>query len=224
MAGETQRTRLLTHADRRPNMKADDTKSDDLKQPPMEGGSEGMPGAVPAGTSRPPIGRGPASASNPSEVDLRIRQFAVVCGYLQYENAAYWTRCQFFVVANVALIGLLANALPVRTCVTWARIYTLFVPFMLGLVLNVLWLLILRAAHGWIGHWHDQLRHLEPKAFPDGAVTEPGLFCKATDLEIRWPIKRLVLITCWSFIVVRLLALIYLGALMVAKLTGMDLL
>ncbi len=156
-------------------------------------------------------------------VDLRVRQFGVVCGYLQYENTVYWTRSQLFVVANAALIGLLANALPTSTKVPWVRIYTLLGPFLVGFVVCYLWLKILWAAHGWIDHWHAQLQHLEPQAFPDNTLTDAGLFSKVNEHERQWPIKRSSLQLCYTFIAFWSLVLVYMLVLAVMKISGCEL-
>jgi len=168
----------------------------------------------------------PEGQYDASMIDLRVRQFGVVAGYLQYENSVYWTRSQLFLVGNSALVGLLATALPLTASVSWSRIYTLAVAFTLGLILCILWLKILLAACGWIDHWHKQLRHLEQTAFPPGTLTPDGegLFRNVNSIEARGPIKKWSLCICWSFIAIWVLALSYLAVVAAAKALSMELL
>jgi hypothetical protein len=149
-------------------------------------------------------------------VDLHLKRFDIVCRYLQYENTVYWTRSQLFLVANAALLGFLANRLPEDTKASWVRMIVVLVLLLLGLGLSILWLLILRAAHGWIEHWHSHLKHLEPMAFPNGALKSP-LFADVDRLEAHWPIKRLSLVIVYAFIGVWFLAVIFAIGLAVLK-------
>src|SRR6266850_8086380 len=88
---------------------------------------------------------------SPADRDLALRRYAPILGYLQYENTVYWTRFHVFLLADSALFALLANRLPFDvSVVTWARLYTLIVTAIGGLVLAGLWWKTLVAARGWI--------------------------------------------------------------------------
>ncbi len=110
---------------------------------------------------------------------IALERYRNVIGYLQYENAIYWTRVGFFITAQAALVGfggrLLFDAL--------GKFDTLGFWFaggicVLGLALCTIGLRTTKGSLRWIYRWQSILRKLEPDAYGEIEVfrgTENGL-------------------------------------------------
>ena len=98
--------------------------------------------------------------------DKALDQYRVLMDYLRYENAIYWGRANFFLLANAALLAFALNHLPglagpvVRSDAMAAALVS-----PVGLVLALLWERALQAGEFWISHWHYHITKLEARAF-----------------------------------------------------------
>ena len=96
-------------------------------------------------------------------VDLALKRYDVVFRYSVYENTIFWTRCQFFLVANAALFGFVVSKQIASEALFHPRLFELVCGG--GIVLSVLWYRSLRAAEYWILRWENICTQLEPAAF-----------------------------------------------------------
>ena len=49
------------------------------------------------------------------QTDLALKRYDVLFRYLAYENTVYWSRSQFFLVANAGMFAFAAAKLPTST-------------------------------------------------------------------------------------------------------------
>jgi hypothetical protein len=154
--------------------------------------------------------------SNPScenatdEAELSRKRYDIVLKHLAYENTAYWTRSQLFLVANAALIGFALKEIPTSLVgVSKTRLVTLLVCSVVGILLAVLWIYGLKAGQGWINHWVAALKSWEGSAFgdvnllrsrPDG-VPSATRIARMTSLlfAVLWSAVSVFLCICWYF-------------------------
>jgi hypothetical protein len=98
--------------------------------------------------------------------DQKLQQYGILMSYLQYENAVYWERANFFLVASVAFFSfVVTNLPPLRPQTPWEQVLIFLVASLTGLCLSYLWWRGLQIGEFWIDHWHSLLRQLEPDAF-----------------------------------------------------------
>ncbi len=110
------------------------------------------------------------ATSNPEAehaTDLALRRYDAVFRYLAYENSVYWTRAQFFLLANTALAAIVLNQMPMGAPVpTWNRLGVLGLASAMGFALTWLWRAALETGEQWLRHWEEVLMHdLEADAF-----------------------------------------------------------
>jgi hypothetical protein len=98
-----------------------------------------------------------------SDVELALKRYDTMLRYFAYENTIYWTRSQFFLVANAGLFGFIASKLMTVEGLTHSTI--LIVVCLGGLILSLLWFRVLRSADYWTSRWEGVCRELEEKAF-----------------------------------------------------------
>ena len=108
----------------------------------------------------------PNPPGDEKERDLAIKQFDIASKYLAHESALYWSRSQFFLVANVALFGFLASTFR-DPIIQHRHFYLLGATSLVGLVLSGLWIRALAAGHQWFDYWEAKCIELEPYAFGD---------------------------------------------------------
>jgi hypothetical protein len=134
------------------------------------------------------------------EKEFAIRRFDTLTRYYSYETTMYWSRSQFFLVANAALLGFAASNL-IRATVDHPYLLGLLCAF--GAVLSLFWYLTLRAGQYWTERWERVCIALEPMAMGDVEVFRN---CRPT-----WHIstKKMARITAWLFIIVWIAAMLY---------------
>lgn len=131
------------------------------------------------------------------DVDIALKRYDALMRYLAYENTTYWTRAQFFLVANAALIGFALKELPTTLKdVSTTRLVILFVCAVGGLLLTLLWIWGLKSGQGWINHWTKALRSLEPKAL-EGTKLDLFLVGRPKGVPSATRVARL---TSWLFV------------------------
>jgi hypothetical protein len=97
------------------------------------------------------------------DTELALRRYDAMLRYFVYENTIYWTRSQFFLVANAGLFGFIASKL--MTAEGLARPAILIAVCLGGLVLSLLWYRVLRSAEYWTSRWESVCVELEEQAF-----------------------------------------------------------
>ncbi|MCP5107062.1 MAG: hypothetical protein GY950_26995 [bacterium] len=70
------------------------------------------------------------------KTEVKLQKYNILMSYLQYENSSFWSRNNFFILANTALLGFLIQKLP-NICppTIWENIIIPFVYSIAGLVL-----------------------------------------------------------------------------------------
>ena len=107
--------------------------------------------------------------------DIALKRFDTVMRYLAYENAAYYTRGQFFLAANGALLAFASNTLTKPHDISAMRLVQIISVF--GLALTFLWMRSEKNAKYWIDRWEDICKKFEPDAFGEVKVwrdSRPG--------------------------------------------------
>jgi hypothetical protein len=163
------------------------------------------------------------SQNGVSSTDLALKRYDAVFRYLAYENNAYWTRAQFFLLANTALAAFLLNQLPMGTPVpTWNKLGILVAMSAVGVALTWLWRTALESSEQWIRHWHEVLvNDLEADAFADILVLRHWDFRTPPPAPRPSPsAKKLAHWLAVLFSIVWSLSLAYLGFLAWAKFSG----
>lgn len=95
--------------------------------------------------------------------ELALKRYDTMLRYFAYENTIYWTRSQFFLVANAGLFGFIASkvmtvegvaqpVIPIGVCLA-------------GHILSLLWYRVLRSAEYWTLRWEGVCVGLEEAAF-----------------------------------------------------------
>ena len=99
--------------------------------------------------------------------DLALKRYDAVFRYLAYENSVYWTRAQFFLLANTALAAFVLNQMPMGApAPTWNRLGIIGAASATGVALTWLWRAALETGEQWLRHWEEVLTHdLEADAF-----------------------------------------------------------
>jgi hypothetical protein len=133
--------------------------------------------------------------------DVALKRYAIVMGYLTYENNVYWTRSQFFIVANVGLIGFVASRL-IDPHIAKRAFLILMSCF--GLILSIYWFRIMKSALYWTNRWERICVALEGEAFENIEVLRN---CRPKNI---FSTKSIVRHTAIAFIVVWSIVLIYL--------------
>ena len=99
--------------------------------------------------------------------DLVLKQYSFVISLLAMDAQIYWMRSQLFLVANAALVGFALNSIPISKDAHTLKICALAVGAGAGLLLCRLWRRTLRSGEGYMNHWKDVLKQLEPTVFGD---------------------------------------------------------
>jgi len=98
--------------------------------------------------------------------ELALKRYDAILRYLAYENGVYWTRAQFFLLANTALAAFLLNQMPMGAPTpTWNRLGILAFACAIGIALTWLWREALETGEQWVRHWEEVLVDLEADAF-----------------------------------------------------------
>ena len=137
-----------------------------------------------------------------TDVDVALKRFDILFRYLAVENTLYWTRSQFFLVANAALLAALANFLKSATlhelkiqeaCI----VATIGV---IGLCLTLFWGCVLKSSEKWLEWWEKQCLYYEKTAFDGcGVLSEsrpPGH--RSIKAVARWTVRLFLII--WPLI------------------------
>ena len=99
--------------------------------------------------------------------ELVFKQYSFVISLLAMDAQIYWMRSQLFLVANAALVGFALNSIPISKDAHTLKICALAVGAATGLLLCRLWRRTLQSGEGYLNHWKDVLRQLEPAVFGD---------------------------------------------------------
>lgn len=100
----------------------------------------------------------------PDAQDIALKRFDSMSRYLSFETTMYWTRSQFFLVANAGLLAFMATKLfdPDLIHPYLAAMVCLF-----GAALSLNWYLALRTGQYWTHRWEMVCVALEPDAMGD---------------------------------------------------------
>jgi len=109
------------------------------------------------------------------ERSISIQRYSAMLQYLAYENTTYWTRAQFFLLANAALVAFVFNTFPTTSLDKESNIHLslLMVGTVVGFLLTLLWLDGLRAGQRWISHWTEALKEWEQSAMDRDLFRNP---------------------------------------------------
>jgi len=110
--------------------------------------------------------------------DMEI--FKIVTEHFRQDVREYWTRANFFLLAQTALFSAFLAFYP--SLVAEQTILVSFVPIF-GLALSLLWFFVLRAAIFWIGNWRDQVMALS------GEVDRFNCYVKVESNFVKSPLK-----------------------------------
>ena len=98
----------------------------------------------------------------------KVDRYGIILSYLQYENTMYWTRINFFLLSNSALLGFVINSLPLfNSKISVNQIFIHLIASISGFILVILWNTAIKNGLYWINHWHSILLCLEEDAFKD---------------------------------------------------------
>src|SRR5690348_1422865 len=97
----------------------------------------------------------------PDAQDIALKRFDSIIRYLSFETTMYWSRSQFFLVANADLLAFIATKLfePDLDHRNLAAIICLF-----GAALSLNWYIDLRTGQYWTDRWEMVCLALEPEA------------------------------------------------------------
>lgn len=117
---------------------------------------------------------------------VALERYRILMAYLQYENATYWARANFFLVANSLIFGFVVRALtgpsPILRPPT---IVAIGLSGVVGFYLTTLWKDALDGGGYWCDRWERILRELEPAAFEQTHVLR-----RIENPQERAPTKR----------------------------------
>jgi hypothetical protein len=100
------------------------------------------------------------------QTDLALRRYDVLFRYLAYENTVYWSRSQFFLVANAGMFAFAAAKLPTSAQgLSWQHLGVLATASLAGILLSLLWHRALKAGEHWVSRWERLCASLESEAF-----------------------------------------------------------
>jgi len=112
-------------------------------------------------------------------IDIALKRYDSILRYIAYENSVYWTRAQFFLVANSALLALVFSQFGRETPseVLWSRIVFQIIACVIGGLLTWLWKGVVENGDQWLRHWKEILEYdLESDAFGSINVVRPWEF------------------------------------------------
>jgi hypothetical protein len=95
--------------------------------------------------------------------ELALKRFDIVMRYFIYENGGYWTRNQFFLVANAGLFAVFAAV--IREEKADGTVIAV-----LGLFLSGLWRVLLKSSEYWTHRWEKICCLFETQAFGETEV------------------------------------------------------
>jgi hypothetical protein len=102
------------------------------------------------------------------QTDLALKRYDILFRYLAYENTVYWSRSQFFLVANAGMFGFAAAKLPTsQQGLSWEQLGILATASAVGILLSLLWHRALEAGQHWVSRWERLCESLESEAFGD---------------------------------------------------------
>ena len=139
----------------------------------------------------------------PADTELALKRYDVVLKYFTYENTIYWTRSQFFLVANAGLFGFVASKLMTSDAI--AHPIVIAAVCVAGLIISFLWYRVLRSAEYWTLRWESICLGLEGIAF---GATEVLRNCRPTG---HFSTKSVARHSAILFIVIWLLSLVYIA-------------
>jgi Na+/proline symporter len=100
------------------------------------------------------------------QTDLALRRYDVLFRYLAYENTVYWTRSQFFLVANACMFAFAASKLPTSfQNLSWEHLGILATASAAGILLSMFWHRALTVGEHWVCRWEKLCVRLESEAF-----------------------------------------------------------
>ncbi len=150
---------------------------------------------------------------DPKDVDLSLKRFDTLFRYLAMESTLYWSRSQFFLVANAALLGFLTSFLrSLGTALTAREVVGLCVLAAVGFCVSILWYRAIGAGDRWHGYWQKQCIVFEKTAFGypvlSQAREEPDH--RSVAKIVRYSVW--VFLVVWPIILVAVLALYFSGS------------
>src|SRR4051812_17656782 len=101
--------------------------------------------------------------SDKDKTETALKRYDALLRYFAHEQMVYWSRTQFYLVANAGLLAVIGTRLgePKR-----GFDLLLLGGCIFGLALSLLWRLNLRSARHWTSRWENILRDdLEADAF-----------------------------------------------------------
>ena len=107
--------------------------------------------------------------SDQRAVDLALRRYDTLIKYLIFENSLDWTRTQFFLAANSALLAIGANSYARKPADATGLIAPAVISI-LGLALSVIWTIAMSRSRKYSNRWKAVCIALEPLAFGDHEV------------------------------------------------------
>jgi hypothetical protein len=149
---------------------------------------------------------------DPQAVDLALKRYGEVFRYLIYENTVYWTRSQFFLIANAGLLGFVTAKLPFSFReFAYSQAAALAVACLGGMYLTWLWSRALSTGEHWISRWETICISFESEAFGSTEVLRNGRLGKPDSA------KRVAHRCVALFVALWILAATYLAAMMILK-------
>jgi hypothetical protein len=136
------------------------------------------------------------------KTDIALKQFDIAVRYASFETGMYWSRSQFFLVANSTLLGFTASSL-LRGNLTYP--YFWYGLCIFGAGLSVFWYLTLRAGQYWIDRWERLCMKFEPEALGE---VEMFRNCRS---DTHMSTKTIARMIACLFVGVWLLAALYAG-------------
>jgi hypothetical protein len=98
--------------------------------------------------------------------ETALKRYDIVMRYLATEAQIFWTRSQFFLVANATLIGLVVGQIPISLLhnTSTSKLAVLIVAVAVGESLCVLWFRAIASGNKWLNHWTQILVEWEAEA------------------------------------------------------------
>jgi hypothetical protein len=140
------------------------------------------------------------------EQDLALRRYDIVIKYLVFEHTIYWSRSQFYVAANTALLVVAVAKFPTSDF----QLRHLAAPVLVaivGLVLSIVWLLALLQAGRYADRWRSVCQQLEEVAFESYEVLRNPPKFKLPKLRTLANSAAVMFVVLWTLV---LLAAIFL--------------
>lgn len=99
--------------------------------------------------------------------DTALYKYEIIQDALLAENKLFWTRSNFFMVANTGLLGFLANGLAeiLSGKTSSDALFIFWLLSVVGFVSVFLWNLSIEANRQWMQRWQCKIINLEPAAF-----------------------------------------------------------